>query len=247
MKWRYYVIIFLFSIITLSSSACTQVDNDNVNNQFFFPSNVTEKRFKCESLIHGDFKGEATLKIIKIENTKLNSYYELILTDFNGKYNPYEELGGENFNDLQDLSLGYFYVDNDKIYTMSANEEFREIFAEVDEFPPTEDYIEQWNGKRKAAGLHDGYFSYRLILSQEPISDNFNIEDSDMYHESMNVSDNEITYTLFPKVGGTKEYMYIYWEKEKGITYYANWVGSLRDYIAFFDDAHADKSMLKEQ
>lgn len=215
-------------------------------NPYFFPDGTESVKVKCEMLILHSFKGEATLQVIKLSDTVLDNYYLMTLSALDGKCDLHDDTNDPECEFSNSFNIGYFYIDSNFIYLMNFNESYREIFAETDVFPPTNEYIDKYHEKLRAAGEHKGYFSCRLVCSEDGFEDTFGTSTGidERYHNFISVNTDERRYNLWPETSGTQEHMYIFWKKDTGIVYYANWVGSLKDYIMFCTPSYEDNSII---
>ncbi|MBQ8596722.1 MAG: hypothetical protein IJ409_09795 [Lachnospiraceae bacterium] len=223
------------------------------------------KEVFCELWLTEDFAGQATLVIRKVPGAKSENYYEVVLTDFQGKCKEHGSLtedktgkavqNGKKAAEAKEACMyeaefpvAYIYADEDKIYWMAHEEGYQEIFRQVGGFPP-EDYIDVWNKKKMERGDHRGYFGYRVVCAKEEIEDNYELLQNETYaaeegmnqdpryHNEISAIGNRREYSLYPDKeysGGTTERMFMIWEKGEGLTYFENWVGAYRDYVAFW-------------
>ena len=215
--------------------------NKDSGSRFFFPMNEeqTSVEVMCELNYIDAFEGSANLEIRKIPDTKLDNYYEIVLTDLQGKCNHHDSIHNTDCEFSSDFSIGYFYVGEEDIYLMSNYKDYLEIFETVDCFPPTESYIEEWRQNRIEEEETYGYFACRLVCVNEGQEDTYSSEDDNNYHEFITVDNDERRYNLYPEeVMGTQEYMYITWKEEQGIVYFANWSGNRKNYICFWLPEH---------
>lgn len=222
--------------------------SESQTNPYFFPMETEEKKIEvvCEALWRHEFKGNAILTVRKVQGTKLDGYYELCLGNFTG------ECGCGGKGDIHapdcefagDFPVGYFYVEEENIYMMSAEEGFLDIFAEVDQFPPAKEYVDARKERMLAAGEHDGYFTYRLVCCEQEVPDTYgNAKPEEVmdgliwderYHNFISAEGDRRNYKLYPEeLTGTQECMYITWAEGEGIVSYTNWAGALKDYISF--------------
>lgn len=144
---------------------------------FFFPvEDESSLTVNCEMNIIGAFSGSATLVICHLSDVKLDGYYEMILSDLNGQCDEHTDICDSECEYLSDFPIGYFYVDAEKIYMMSHDIGYLDIFSEVEAFPPTEEYIAARVQKMQEKGEHYGYFGYRLVCAQAAKADTFTEE-----------------------------------------------------------------------
>lgn len=234
--------------VILSSILLVSCKRQNVeSNRFFFPmqKSTEEIQVTCElNMLGNSFEGTATLKIEQLSDVRLDHYYAIDLVDLKGTCDEHGVNDDSNCIFSSDFPIGYFYVDEDKIYMMSYDTGYREIFENAEAFPPDEAYIEAWETAKKDAGDHYGYWGYRLVCSEEGFSDTIDTENDDVgsdgklyshdYHNFISVDGDMRFYNLYPDMtGGTQEYLYITWKANQGITSYSNWSGNYKDYIAF--------------
>ena len=197
---------------------------------FFYPMDKDEIEVdvQCELHIIDIFSGNATLRIRKLPDTKLDNYFEIVLTNLQGKCDNHGDIDSTDCEYTSDFPIGYFYVDGKNIYMMGHYEEYFEIFMDTEVFPPTEEFLEIWNQKQRE---HYGYFEYRLVCTEEGLEDRYTIQNN--YHEFIAVDGDVRKYNLYPEeLMGTQEYMYITWNH--GITYFATWSGNQKLYKSFW-------------
>lgn len=197
---------------------------------FFYPmyNDKIEVNVQCELHIIDVFNGNATLLIRKLPDTKLNNFYEIILTNLQGKCDCHADIHVPDCEYSSDFPIGYFYVDEKNIYMMGYYEEYLEVFMETEVFPPTEEFLEIWNQEQRE---HYGYFDYRLVCTEEGLEDTYTTQNN--YHEFIAVDGDVRKYNLYPEeLMGTQEYMYITWDK--GISYFATWSGNQKLYKSFW-------------
>lgn len=228
---RNVIAIKLLLVVGILMSGCNRINNtSNFQTTFFYSMEEEEMEVdvQCELNIIDTFKGNGKLLIRKLPNTKLDNYFEIILTNLQGECNCHNDIHVSDCEYSSDFPIGYFYVDEKNIYMMGYNKEYLEIFIETEMFPPTEEFLESWNQEKKE---HYGYFGYRLVCTEEGLEDMYTIQNN--YHEFITVDDNVIKYNLYPEeIMGTQEYMYITWEQ--GISYFATWSGNKKLYKSFW-------------
>lgn len=230
----------------------------------FFPQGIqgyAKEEVFCELRFNEIFNGKASLEISRVAGARSANYYELILTDFDGKCYEHGEVAAENpvaqkkkkaeqkvCMYTEAFPVAYIYADEDKIYWMPHEEAYTEIFRQINGFP-TEEYITALKEVKMEAGDHSGYFTYRTVCTEEGVEDNYRQLQFDGYtpepgmngdarfHNSVDAIGNRREYSLYPDkeyAGGTVERMFLIWEMGQGLTYFENWVGAYRDYIAFW-------------
>lgn len=183
--------------------------------------------------IIGAFSGSATLVIRHLSDVKLDGYYEMILTDLNGQCDEHTDICDSECEYSSDFPIGYFYVDAEKIYMMSHDIGYLDIFSEVEAFPPTEEYIAARAQEMQEKGEHYSYFGYQLVCAQGGKADTFT-EDNN-YHEYISVEADERYYNFYPEeIEGTQEYLYITWKQGVGIARFEQWSGNFKNRIAFW-------------
>ena len=253
------IIIVLYMILTGCAGNAPPVDTtpseETVNvespfisipvgtNPYFFPDGLQSIEVVCKLHKLHWFEGKATLQINKLTDTKLGGYYELRLTDLNGKCDGMEgndECDGRHSsaNDYKcefigaSFAVGYFYADSEYIYYIFPDKEYLEIFKETEVFPPADEEI--W---------------YRLVCSEEGFENTFDPEEDyhTAYHNYIAVmgdDNDERHYYLYPESFNTREYMTIFWKKGVGMTYFGNWTGAGKGLIEFaipqYEDIRTD-------
>lgn len=93
-----------------TSSSTSEEVTEPISNPFFFEKGVLEIRYNARFLFDDQVKKSVKLYINDIDQLKYGKLYEL-------KLEPTESVPNER------LSLGYFYVQNDKIYQIEATQE----------------------------------------------------------------------------------------------------------------------------
>lgn len=259
MKTRILMVVLICVIIMMGcNKRQDSVENEKtseIKNEFFYEmNNENEKRVQvlCELKNHGgdgSFEGTAVLEIKRIEEAKEGNYYILTLTDLDGTCSVHSD------DDLDCVycdafGIGYFYVGAEDVYQMNYTESFLDIFKEIESFPPTEEYVENYNQRLKDEGKHYGYFGYELVCTIYGVDDTFEREEEEFetlpkgvlnynygeqkYHNYIEVDEEKIKYNLYPEeMTGSDMYKYITWHKNKGIVDYASWSGEYNRYISF--------------
>lgn len=200
---------------------------------FFYPmdKNEIEVDVQCELQNIDIFNGNATLQVRKLPDTKLDNYFEIVLTNLQGKCDNHGDIDSPDCEYTSDFPIGYFYVDGKNIYMMDHEDEYLDIFRETEVFPPTEEYLQIRNQEKIERGDHYGYFVYRLVCAEEGMEDTYTIQNN--YHEFIAVDGDAREYNLYPEeFMGTQEYMYITWCQ--GISYFATWSGNQKLYKSFW-------------
>lgn len=188
----------------------------------------------------GFFEGSAALQINKVTDAKLNNLYEVKLTELEGTCDVHQEPSTDCYYS-QDYFVGCFYIMEDIVYMVGWTPEDLAVLCEIDDFP---EGIGKWNDKLAEEGAHYGYLSYRIVCMDEGMDDTFGrmAEDDELaegkiyqdnYHNSISVVGDERRYNLYPTDFGTREYLYIRWQKDRGIVDYAGWTGGFMNYLAF--------------
>ena len=222
---------------------------DALFNQYFPIAESTKKNVRCEMSLTNSFEGTAILQINKLSNTRLDHYFEMILTDLNGICSEHGNTDDPECEYSLSYPVGYFYITEDYIYLMPHESSFLSEFKQLDTFPPTQEYLNERERHLKSEGEHNDYFNYRLVCSNQGIGDVFgrsidSVEGDaavlngliwdESYHNSIDVEGDERHYHLWAEGNsGTTEVMKIIWKQKYGIMSYANWSGAMKDYIYF--------------
>ncbi|MGL5435641.1 MAG: hypothetical protein ACRDBO_09640 [Lachnospiraceae bacterium] len=222
---------------------------DTPINGFFFPMKETSETIKvrCEMNWMDTFEGTANLKINKLSGTNLEYYYEIILDDLVGTCGSHNDINDLECEFTSAFPIGYFYVAKDNIYMMSYETGFLDVFKEFDVFPPPQEYIDRRVDTMQAAGEHSGYFSYRLVCSEQGVEDVFGDKQDgaeagvpdgmirdEHYHNTIEADGDERRYHLWPDENiGTYEFTHMTWKENQGMISYSSWSGALKDYISF--------------
>lgn len=241
---------------------CEEVmrQTSTVQNAFFFPmiSDTVYMDVACELNFVGAFEGTAKLKVSRVPDTKLDSYYELILTDLQGECSNCGDMRNADCYYDKDFPIGYMYVSAEEIYLLDYSENYLDIFKETECFPPTDEYIESLHKEMMEEGEHYGYFGYRLVCAKEGREDTCGEEErigfveSALidYHNYVAVEGDERQYVFGPNEErtewGTNEYMSITWKENQGMIYYVNGVGAQRDHISFWVETEEDEAINAE-
>lgn len=220
-------------------------------NPFWFPMNgdqyTKEVYFLC-TYNYDNFKGKATLYVDRMTGFPLEQYYRVYVKDFVGECD--DMFGEEECPYNEEIEIGYFFVDTDGIYYMWPHENYFEVFAEIEQFPPTDEYVEAYQEARLAKDIHDGMFGYKLVCSDDREKDTFDMTEEELanllpgtnyiegYHNRIIIDDDKRIYGLVQDedTWGTPYWHAITWEEGKGITYYSEGSGALRDYINISDE-----------
>ena len=93
---------------------------------FFYPMDKDEIEVdvQCELHIIDVFNGNATLRIRKLPDTKLDNYFEIVLTNLQGKCDNHGDIDFPDCEYASDFPIGYFYVDGKNIYMMDHEDEY---------------------------------------------------------------------------------------------------------------------------
>lgn len=166
---------------------------DAAANPFFFKSGTEVVNYKMAYSFSDANEGEATLRIKKIDKLAKGTVYELKLDAVPGI--PDDR-----------LSLGYFYVQQDKIYKTDPTQEYLNIL--------------------KTQELPCHCF---IVCQEEELTDPFASEPG--FHQYITVNGGRREYHSYNDDTETGYYESFTWEKGKGLVAYQSGYGAERDSI----------------
>lgn len=262
-----FIVFILVVILVFCMSACGRIEKKDIAGtgvSEFVPEQSTEKinpfwfsmtseqytkevYFLC-TYNYDYFKGKATLHVDRLPGFPLEHYYRVYVSDFVGECSDF--CGEDECPYSGEIEVGYFFVGTDSIYYMSPYENYLEVFAEIEQFPPTEEYIVAYREARLEKGIHDGMFAYELVCSDNREKDTFEMTEDELanlpmgttyidgYHSSITIDGKRRNYGLVQdeETVGTPYWHVISWEEGKGITYYSEGSGALLDFINISDE-----------
>lgn len=182
------------------SSTSNQKDTNDakeeiVDNEFFFNRNISQINYKGEFLFDDIIEQDVKLNINEKANLKNGKLYELKLELTEGV--PDDR-----------LSLGYFYVQKDKIYKIYMTEENLIELKASEELP-------------------DGSV---IVCQDNEIKDTLG-EDEQGFHYFLEVDGDKREYHSYNNQVDTGYYESFTWEKGKGLINYQSGFGAERDSI----------------
>lgn len=215
MNLKKHILVLILIIVTLSMSACTN-ERDSIEysktsdsiNLFFFPSGENSKSYdgKFDTLV--DSWLFTTVNCLIID---LGQYY-------NGNlYNIKIELEGSELKDNlipgdfeyhARLNLGYFYLEEDKIYKFDATVENIAIFEEGNTLP------------------EEGYITCQYEELKDPLD-----ETVKGWHHYIEVEGDKRRSGFYNNTVETGYYETIIWEKGIGMVKYSSGYGAGRRLI----------------
>lgn len=183
----------------VNSISITNANNNSemgvIDNSYFFKGNISQLNYKGKFLFDDIIEQELKLSINELANLKNGKLYELKLDSIEGVPN-------------NRLSLGYFYVQKDKIYKIESTEENLNKLKTSEELPYDSVIVCQDKEIEDTLGKDELGFHYYLEISG----------DKREYHSYNNQTD-------------TGYYESFTWEKGKGLVNYRSGYGAERDSI----------------
>ncbi|ADQ47062.1 hypothetical protein Calkro_2226 [Caldicellulosiruptor kronotskyensis 2002] len=177
-------------------SGCKVTYNtEKIKNPFFFNESIQRIEYKGKFLFDDLIEKNVKLNIVKKASLKYGELYEL-------KLEPIEGIP------LERLSLGYFYVQKDKIYKIVPTKENLSKLKTKDELP-----------------------SDSVIVCQEKELKDPLSRDRLGFHHYIVVNGDKREYHSFNNQIETGYYESFTWEKDKGLIYYRSGYGAEKDAI----------------
>ncbi|WP_081756810.1 DUF4163 domain-containing protein [Gorillibacterium massiliense] len=176
-------------------TASNNVKEETAANSFFFNRNISQIRYKAKFLFDDMVERDVVLKIKAINTLKDGILYEL-------KLNPIEGVPDERLN------LGYFYVQQDRIYKMDPTKDNLAKLKESEELPNGSAIVCQ--DKEKKDGLSENELGW---------------------HHYIDVKGDRREYHSYNNEVSTGFYESFTWEKGKGLIDYSSGYGAERDAI----------------
>lgn len=170
-------------------------DADTMDNSYFYKNDVLQMNYKGIFIFDDIIEKEVKLNINKVVNLKNGKLYELKLDSIEGVPN-------------ERLSLGFFYVKNDKIYKIEISEENVDILKTSGEIP---------NGSV-------------IVCQDNEIKDTLGKDESG-WHYYLEVDGDRREYCLYNNQVSSGYYESFTWEKSKGLISYRSGYGAERDSI----------------
>ncbi|WP_455718672.1 hypothetical protein [Anaerosporobacter sp.] len=189
------IIGFVFTFGYVKSYFKTDSNIGITNNSCFFKSNISQLNYSGKFLYDDIIEKDVKLNINELANLKNGKLYEL-------KLEPIESVPNDR------LSLGYFYVQKDKIYKIEPTEENLNKLKTSEELPINsvvvcQDIEKKDTLRNDELGLHQ----YLRIIGDKREYHSYNNQVSTGYYESFT------------------------WEKGKGLINYRSGYGAERDSI----------------
>lgn len=170
-------------------------ETPDVGNLFFFNSNIRHVNYKGAFLFNDIIKKDIKLNINEVANLKYGKLIELKLDYIEGVPNDR-------------LSLGYFYVQKDKIYKISPTQENLKKLKASEEMPNNSS----------------------IVCQDQEMIDTLK-EDERGWHQYIKVNGNRIEYHSYNNQVETGYFERFTWEKNKGLIFYQSGYGAGRDSI----------------
>jgi hypothetical protein len=171
------------------------INTEAVNNKYFFKDNVTQLVYRGQFLFDDILEKEIKLDIHEVANLKYGKLY-------NFKINYIEGVPNER------LDLGYFYIQEDKIYKIKSNEEDLKKLKTTEEIP------------------NDSV----IVCQEKEIKDTLG-KDEIGFHHYLKVNGDKREYHSYNNQVSTGYYESFIWEKDKGLVTYRSGFGAERDSI----------------
>ncbi|GMQ58367.1 hypothetical protein AN1V17_27620 [Vallitalea sediminicola] len=179
----------------ISSQTDTKITDKEIVNPYFFTNNISEQNYKGKFLFDDIIEQDVTLNINELANLKYGKLYEL-------KPDPIEGINDERLN------LGYFYVQEDKIYKIEPTEQNLDMLKTNEELP--EDSV--------------------IVCQDTQIEDS--LDDNEQgFHHYLNVNNDEREYHSYNNQVSTGYYESFTWKKDIGLTNYRSGYGAENDSI----------------
>ena len=173
-------------------------------NPYFFPKDLYTAKYNIQSNLDVlDTQKEIELMIIPMENSESGTIYEL-------RIDCDEEFHGRDYFGWDRCSLGYFYVQDDKIYYIGHLDTGKEIVGVTSE----EEFIEKGS----------------IVCQDEELKDPLS-EDEKGWHEYLLVDGDRREYHRYSNLVETGYYENFVWERGKGLVVYISGWGAERDSI----------------
>lgn len=166
-----------------------------VSNPFFFTEEAQEPVYKGKFLFNDMFEKDVKLQISNVGNMKYGILYEL-------KLEPVEEVPAER------LSLGYFYVQDDRIYEIEPSPENLELLKAGEGIPENS----------------------MIVCQDTAIKDSLG-EDETGWHHYLTVNGNRREYHAYNNQVSTGYFETMIWERDKGLVYYRSGYGAERELV----------------
>lgn len=179
----------------ISSQTDTKITDKEIVNPYFFTNNISEQNSKGKFLFDDIIEQDVTLNINELANLKYGKLYELKLDSMEGI-------------DDERLNLGYFYVQEDKIYKIEPTEQNLDMLKTNEELP--EDSVIVCQDTEIEDSLNDneqGFHHYLIVEGDKRIYHSYNNQVSTGYYESFT------------------------WKKDIGLTNYRSGYGAENDSI----------------
>lgn len=198
------VVIVIITMSLILTTGCAQLSGNpssnitverDTSNLFFFNSNVSQLKYKGGFLFDDIIEKDVILNINEIAELKYGKLYEL-------KLDPVEGVPNERLN------LGYFYVEEDKIYKIEPTEENLNKLKTTKELPTDS----------------------TIVCQDKEMKDNLN-KDELGWHQYIEVDGDKRVYNSYNNQTDTGYYESFTWGKNKGLTYYKSGFGAESDSI----------------
>lgn len=171
-------------------------EKEIAHNPYFFNANTTRQVYNGLFMFMDIVEEQTILNITPVAKLKYGNLYEL-------KLDPNEELPDEF------LSLGYFYVQEDKIYRYKAEEKIvKQLQLDEDSVPLPE-----------------------IVCQSEEVKDELR-EDEKGWHVYIEVNGDYSVYHSYSNLVETGYYETFYWKKGEGLIGYKSGWGAGKDSIA---------------
>ncbi|GKS12236.1 hypothetical protein YDYSY3_32360 [Paenibacillus chitinolyticus] len=175
------------------SNNTKNTNEETFGNSFFFKSGVSQLKYKGQFLFDDIVEKDVILKINVVDNLKYGKLYEL-------KLDPIESVPNER------LSLGYFYVQKDKVYKIE---------------PTKDNLIKLKSSEEMPSGSV-------IVCQEQEIKDTLS-KNEPGWHHYLEVNGDKREYHSFNNQVSTGYYESFIWESSKGLINYKSGYGAERD------------------
>lgn len=208
-----FLFLFMFLVLVLVSS-CTKSKNaysiepeQNVDivkpdipvviedNTFFFRNNISEVTYEGTFLFNDIIEKNVILHINEVANQPYGKWYELVIESI-------EKVPNDRLN------LGYFYMEQDKIYRLY----------------PTEENLNKIKTSKEIPG------DAAIVCQDKALKDSL-ADDELGWHQYIEVEGDKRTYHSYNNQAESGFYETFIWEKNKGLILYRSGYGAERDAI----------------
>lgn len=210
-----FIIIFLLFCIFLGCIICESNKNQNINNPYFFPKEITKVNYDGYfiPLSSNEIRQNIILNINPLQTFEEGTLFTLSLDQLDVS-DPFDKIA------MGRDKLGYFYVTEEAIYRMHLT--YGEAFTDEENNKIIEsiksnktNFLKNWD----------------IVCCENGTIDTV---DEKGWHNYIEVFGNKRIFHFYNDyTSGTRYYEQIIWEKNKGIIYYKSGSGSMLMHIEF--------------